>query len=108
MVALMTKGADPDLGVVVDRTERVQNRAAGLTTERSVGQNGHWVLAVQWRQKCCDRDHALARVQSSAWPHVPCHADAIRDLCVDEVGHDGAQEGGSLDWKRAALASKLV
>lgn len=89
MVALITKGTDPDLGSEVDARERVEHGRAGFASERGIREP--WDIRVRTDQAdgSSKWDHALASFNLGTRPHVPCHSDSIDSfrICVRHFRH---------------------
>ena len=89
MVALVTEGADPDLGGEDDASVRVENRGTGFAAKRSVGERGDVRVRADWRNGGSEWNYALARFNLRSWPHVPTHPNSVDYLriCVRHFRH---------------------
>ena len=82
MVALVTEGADPDLGGEDDASVRVENRGTGFAAKRSVGERGDVRVRADWRNGGSEWNYALAHFNLHSWPHVPTHPNSIDSLWI--------------------------
>lgn len=80
VVARETKGADPDLGGVVDTGEGIEERGARrLAAERWVGKGrrGEGLGGANRADGGGERDNTAAGLNLGPRPGVPCEADSV-------------------------------
>lgn len=98
MVALVTEGADPDLGGEVDARERVEWGRTGLAAEWRVREARDVGVGADRGDGGGEWDDALAGFDFGAWPHVPCHADSVDAfwICVRHLRRHRRRRFGEL------------
>lgn len=98
VIALVAKGADPDLRAEVHSRERVEDGRAGLASKRRVRERWDVRVGTDRRNGGRKWDHALARLHLGARPDVPRHPHSVETLriCARHLRHLSISKGHKL------------
>lgn len=92
MVALVAKGAHPDLGLEVDPAVRVQDPRAALAAHGLVGEERQVLDRLEWGVHAAEWYNHARGLEAGGGPHVPAETHPIRSLNLVEVSHRGRRQ----------------